>query len=296
MKTILLAAAFAALGAIASAETPEETLLVPPYPAATPWKSVTDRTNPMWRMRQWIPADQSEDDVRDVLTEQQFFRRTMTPAEFVQGMFAQYAGQCTNLRVNGPVEHVENGFAVAYAQIYCSRQKGTDKDGDIFLKAIAGTKALYVVQYEIRRPADKNGVGGVVQFSGDQLEAMKALMARQAGANKFLSEQVKLCAAIDAAGTCQPGSATEPPQPATPANPGDVRRLADDVSAQYGFVLGKTTADEVKHKFGKPVVENHNPDGRFVLMFDAPEGKGRMLGALFDSAGNLTAIRLYGAE
>lgn len=292
MKTIMLAALFATFGAMATAD---ETLLVPPYSTTAPWKNITDMTNAQMLMREWIPADQNIDDIHDIITEQHLFR-PMVPAQFVKNMFQLVGSRCTNLRVNGPVQHVENGFAVAYAQIYCSRQKGTDKDVDIFVKAIAGTKAFYVVQYEIRRPADKNGIGGIVQFSGDQLEAMKALMARQAGANKFLGEQVKLCAAIDAAGTCQPGTATPPSAPAAAARPGDVRRLADDVSAQYGFVPGKTTADEVKKKFGKPAVENHNPDGRSVLMFDAPEGKGRMLGVLFDSAGILTAIRLYGTE
>ncbi|GAA0586377.1 hypothetical protein [Rhizomicrobium electricum] len=294
MNRMIVAALFAAVAVCANAETTDETLLVPPYPAATPWKNITDKSNALMLMREWIPADQTEDDIKDILTEQHFFKGQMTPADFVKGMFQRVRGQCESLRANGPVERIDNGFAVAYAQLYCSHQKGTDKDIDIFLKAIAGTKAFYVVQYEIRRPADKNRVGGVIEFSGDQLEAVKAMMARQGNANKYLSEQVKLCAAIDAKGVCLPGTVTEPPKPV--AAPGGMRRLADDASADYGFTAGKSTADEVRKKFGKPITENHNPDGRFVLMFDAPEGKGRMLGCLFDSAGVLTAIRRYGTE
>jgi hypothetical protein len=294
MNKIVFAAAVAITAVCANAETADETLLVPPYPAATPWKAITDKSNALMLMREWIPADQTEDDIKDILTEQHFFKGHATPAEFVKGMFRQVGSQCGNLRVNGPVEHVENGFAVAYAQLYCARQKGTDKDVDIFLKAIAGTKAFYVVQYEIRRPADKNRMGGIIEFSGDQLEAMKAMLARQANANKYLGEQVKLCAAIDAKGTCIAGLATAVTQPL--AGTGGLRRLAEDVSAQYGFTPGKTTIDEVKQKFGKPTIEDHNPDGRSGLFFIAPDGHGRELGCLFDPSGKLEAIRLYGHE
>lgn len=297
MNRLILAAAFAALCVCASAETTDETLLVPPFPAATPWKNITDKSNALMLIREWIPADQTEADIKDILTEQHFFKgKPITPGDFLKGMFGQVSGACASLRVNGPFEHVENGFAIAYAQIYCSRQKGTDKDVDIFLKAIAGTKAFYVVQYEIRRPGDKNRVPGVTQFSGDQLEQVKALMARQAGANTYLSDQVKLCAAIDAKGTCVAGTAAAKPASAPVAASGSLHRLADDVSAEYGFAPGKSTIDEVKQKFGKPTFENHNPDGRSVILFDAPEGKGRQLGCLFDPAGKLTAIRLYGTE
>jgi hypothetical protein len=294
MNRMIVAALFAAVAVCANAETTDETLLVPPYPAATPWKNITDKSNALMLMREWIPADQTEADIKDILTEQHFVNGRMTTTGFIKTMFQQVGSQCGNVRTNGPVPRVDNGFPVAYAQIYCSGQKGTDKDVDIFVKVLAGTKGFYVVQYEIRRPADKNRVGGVIEFSGDQLEAVKAMMARQGNANKYLSEQVKLCAAIDAKGVCLPGTVTEPPKPV--AAPGGMRRLADDASADYGFTAGKSTADEVRKKFGKPITENHNPDGRFVLMFDAPEGKGRMLGCLFDSAGVLTAIRRYGTE
>jgi hypothetical protein len=294
MNKYMLLAAAAALTIGASAET----LLVPSYPATPPWKIITNKSNALMLMREWIPADQTEDDIKDILTEQHFFKSRMTPAEFINGMFQRVGSQCTGLRVNGPVEHVENGFAIAYAQIYCSGQKGTGKDVDIFLKALAGSEAFYVVQYEIRRPVDKNRTPGVIMFSGDQVEAMKAMLARQAGANKYLSEQVKLCAATDANGTCAPGTAVETTKPATapPPNPGELRRLADDVSATYGLVPGKSTADDVRAKFGKPTFENRHGDGRSVLLFDAPEGKGRQLGCLFDADGILTAIRLYGTE
>lgn len=297
MNRMIVAAVFAAVAVCANAETTDETLLVPPYPAATPWKIITDKSNALMLMREWIPADQTEADIKDILTEQHLFKGRMTPVEFVKSMFQRVRMQCESLRANGPVERIDNGFTVAYAQLYCSHQKGTDKDVDIFLKAIAGTKAFYVVQYEIRRPADKNRVGGVIEFSGDQLEAVKAMLQRQGNANKYLSEQVKLCASIDAKGACAPGTATEQPKPAAAlAASHDMRRLSDDASADYGFTAGKTTADEVRKKFGKPITENHNPDGRSVLMYDAPEGKGRMLGCLFDSAGILTAIRRYGTE
>lgn len=296
MKKRVLAAVFAAMCSGAIAQTASEILVVPPYPAATAWKKITDKADRNMLLREWIPADQTEDDIKDILTEQQFFNLNITPATFIKEMVSRVGSQCAGLRVNGPVEHIENGFAVAYAQLYCSRQKSADKDVDIFVKAIAGTRSFYDVQYEIRRPVDKNNTGGVIQFSGDQLEAAKAMLARQANANEYLTKQVKLCATVDASGACTPGTVTQLPKPAGSDPLGGTHRLADDVSADYGFTPGKTIAADVRQKFGKPITENRAPDGHSVLMFGAPEGNWRLLGCLFDPAGILIAIRLYRIE
>jgi hypothetical protein len=45
-------------------------LEVPPYPSDTPWKEITDKKNERMEMVEWIPADQSEDTIRVILTKQ----------------------------------------------------------------------------------------------------------------------------------------------------------------------------------------------------------------------------------
>jgi hypothetical protein len=97
---------------------------------------------------------------------------------------------CDALRVNGPKTGTENGYPVAYGQIYCSHQKGTSFDVTIFVKAIGGHDGLYVVQREFHRPPQENGVAGVVVMN--KPEDAQALLAAQVAADKYLVSAVKL--------------------------------------------------------------------------------------------------------
>ena len=100
-------------------------------------------------------------------------------------------------RVNGPKAASENGYRVAYAQAYCVNQTGAALDVDIFIKAVAGKDALYVVQREFHRPTEK-GVAGVRSASLDQIKA-------QVAADKFLVSQVQLCPPASGKGACSAG-------------------------------------------------------------------------------------------
>ncbi|TDR81912.1 hypothetical protein [Paludibacterium purpuratum] len=56
-----------------------------------------------------------------------------------------------------------------------------------------------------------------------------------------------------------------------------------------GFVDGKVKAEEVQRCMGKPINENHNPDGRFIYMYGLNENQ--VVAFLFDKDGILIRKR-----
>jgi hypothetical protein len=248
-----------------------ETLIVPPYPAAAPWKKITDKHDtPGLVWIEWIPADQTEADIHDILTEQIFaVQKGRDPSDFVHTLFGQLKGACRAVSVNGPTPQTESGFAVAYGQVYCVG--AGDKDADIFIKAIAGHDALYVVQREFRRPAEPGAIPGMRKFpKGAKDDALAALHAQEE-ADQFLLKQVKLCAgdACESAPASAPASVAPSAQPSgqSQTQPGN-----DDVSSVFGFEAGKTTQDQVEDKFGHPAFQNHRSDGEHVDLYQFKNG------------------------
>src|ERR1700743_244500 len=139
-----------------------ETLIVPPYPGAA-WKKITDRVDDRQTWIEWIPVDQSESDIRDILTEQIFpEQKDADPAAFARDWMARFEGRCAGLKIDGPILLLENGVRTASADVYCVGLKGENKDVDIVFKALAGQEALYVVQREFRRVALPGAVAGVL--------------------------------------------------------------------------------------------------------------------------------------
>jgi hypothetical protein len=250
-----------ALAAVLASAAQAETLVVPPYPAAAPWKKITDHVDARGTWIEWIPADQSEDAIKDILTEQIFPAQKGTdPSGFTRDWLKRIIAGCRDSSVNGPKAATENGFAAAYAQAYCVDAKGID--ADIFLKAISGKDALYVVQREFRRPTGPGEIAGQRRFPKDQEAAAKAALAAQNEANDYLVSRIKLCAKDDAA-NCATGPATAPPAPAADKS---------DVSASFGFEAGKTTEDEVRHKEGEPKMSAPGPNGMHTCTYSARGG------------------------
>jgi hypothetical protein len=168
-----------------------ETLITPPYPSSPLWKNITDKGNAQGHIREWIPANQTEANILDILTEQKFFIiKNGDPAAMVARIASGAKGNCDGLRANGPKRGTENGYPVAYGQVYCQHQKGTPFDVTIFIKAIGGHDALYVVQREFHVPTQKNGVAGVVVMS--KPSDVQALMTAQVAGDKYLASAVEL--------------------------------------------------------------------------------------------------------
>ena len=170
--------------AMASAAMAAERLVLAPYPAATQWKQVTNRVSGLQFLREQIPANQAIDSYRDILTAQSFpQQRGVDPSTYMRTVFQGVAGACDGVRVNGPTARQEGGHAVAYAQIYCGRQKGQPFGVVMFFKAIAGADALYVVQREFR--VAPMPVAGVTSSPED--------LPAQMAADRYLLNQVYLC-------------------------------------------------------------------------------------------------------
>ncbi|MFL6389432.1 MAG: hypothetical protein ACJ71U_18285 [Terriglobales bacterium] len=189
-----------------------EVLIVPPYPSEPRWKEITNKKNDRMELVEWVPADQRDNtkglfvrhgEIRDILTKQIFYTaKDEDPSAFVSRILAGVSKACQRARVNGPKAQTENGYPVAYAQAYCVNQKGAATDVDIFIKAIHGKDALYVVQREFRRPAQRGATPGITEFSQDQLEEMKARILAQQIADRFLVEDVQLCPLTGGTGAC----------------------------------------------------------------------------------------------
>lgn len=199
MSKSKFAVAVAATIFISSTALAGERLIVAPYPAATPWKNITNKHNAVQLLMEWIPADQSENEIKDILTEQAFYnQKSADPSAFVADLLRRVGGACERVRVNGPKAGDENGYRVAYAQAYCVNQTGAALDVDIFIKVVAGRDALYVVQREFHRSTEKGAVAGVRSASLDQIKA-------QVAADKFLVSQVQLCPPASGKGACPVG-------------------------------------------------------------------------------------------
>lgn len=186
----LLALAF--LGQTAVASDTRERLVLEPYPGDPPWQEVTNKASGDQWLREQIPADQKIDAYRDILTAQSFPQQKNTdPSSFLKGMFSRVGGACDGVRVNGPKEQQENGYSIAYAQVYCGKQKGTQFGVNMFFKVVKGADSLYVIQREFRVPPTE--VGGVTTFNKAQMGQMMALMKAQSVANSYLANSVYVC-------------------------------------------------------------------------------------------------------
>lgn len=271
---------------------PAESLLVPSYPGDTPWKQITNAKNNQGQLVEWIPSDQSPDDIKDILTEQVFLQlKSESPAMFLSGFLKRVGDACERARTNGPKEASENGYPIAYAQAYCTNQKGAGKDVDIFVKVIGGNDALYVVQREFRRPARPGATPGVTSFSSDQMGEMTSRLKAQSVANRFLADKVRLCPPSMDANQCAGSSLSAEKAPGPGSASPSVASSSPGPTSSSPFTEGKSTADEIKVALGKPSHEDHNPDGRFVYIYDASSGG--MTAYLFDSKGVLIRIRRY---
>jgi hypothetical protein len=68
-------------------------------------------------------------------------------------------------------------------------------------------------------------------------------------------------------------------------------RPADCPKFVTDYVVGEATSDFVRSCMGQPVSEDHNPDGRYVYLYDlAPHVK---VAFLFDSSGKLIRRQGY---
>src|ERR1022692_2081351 len=165
----LTAAMTLASGAAAAAD---EHLVMKPYPAAKPWKRITDKSGGQGWIHEQTPGEHHDNDYSDILTDQGFAaNHGADPAAFLRHIFASVGAACAGVKVNGPAARLEGGFRVAYGQVRCVTQRGQSFGVPIFYKVISGDRALYSVDRDFQVPASADG---------DQLVFPKAAAAKAA--------------------------------------------------------------------------------------------------------------------
>jgi hypothetical protein len=180
-----------AIGATAAAAA-DEHLVVGPYPAAAPWKRITDKSGPQGWIHEQIPGGRRDDDYSDMLTDQGFVaNRGADPAAFLRTIYGQVGGACAGVKVSGPTPRTEGGLRVAYGQVRCGTQRGESFGVHIFYKVISGDAALYSISREFRVPASADG--DQLVFPKAQAAKATALLKAEAVADSYLLDQVYVC-------------------------------------------------------------------------------------------------------
>jgi len=186
-----LAGAAVAAGLATTGAQAAERLVLEPYPAATPWKQVTDKTAGAKFVRDFIPADETPDGYRDILEASGLGPlNAQTPSQIIQFVFQGMARRCEHVTVNGPVARQEGGYAVAYGQVNCSREIGRPHGLKVFYKVIQGDEGWYEINRDLRAPA--SDTAGIIDFGKNEAEA-RAFFARSAAADDYLVKSVYLC-------------------------------------------------------------------------------------------------------
>jgi hypothetical protein len=129
----------------------------------------------------------------------------------------------------------------------------------------------------------------LTKFTKDQLPEAQARLVAQGAANKFLTDQVKLCPHGVTAGACA-GTDAAPVAPAAspPAS------SSDSVSIDGWPIPGKTTADEVRNKLGRPMTINHMDPmhvGQYSMVFVGQNGA--LFAFLFDKNDLVVRMQVY---
>lgn len=202
MKTIsaALAALALLLPTVASAA---ERLVVKPYPANPAWVLATDGMSEVGPLQEYIPAGQTLEDHRDILSVQTFpDLQRVPPSDFLRSLLGGVNQACSAVLVNGPVEQTEGGFKVAYGQAYCGQQHGKSYGLHIFFKIIQGREALYVINREFRTPASKTP--GALAFPPERKDDALALFKAEGEANTYLTDGVYLCGDGATEARCRP--------------------------------------------------------------------------------------------
>ncbi len=187
---LALAAALTLAAGVAAAA--DEHLVMKPYPAASPWKRITDKSGPQGWIHEQIPGVHADTDYSDILTDQGFVSaRGADPSAFLRNIFANVGGACAGVKINGPTARVEGGLKVAYGQVRCGTQRGESFGVHIFYKAISGDAALYSIARDFRVPASADG--DQLVFPKAQAAKATALLEAEAAADSYLLNQVYVC-------------------------------------------------------------------------------------------------------
>jgi len=190
----------------------EETLVLPPHPGWGQWKAITEQRSPDRIYIERIPESQAPNDIKDMVVEQ-FYRgiqEKISPVEILRTLprLAQ-STNCEKVRATSPVEGIEGGYKVAYAQMYCQKQKGKPYGFIDLQKVIQGRNGIYVIQREWRvnafefQNSSANSTSFIPQEAFGSAENANAWFQSMSVSDQYLVKSVFLCGNSEGKRTCR---------------------------------------------------------------------------------------------
>ena len=156
MKLLRLLAALAAivLPAAAYAQPTGETLLIR-TPDAFAVGAQTSSKDGGLSVVEFIPAGEKVENWSSMVTVQVFRKAKVGPKKFLGELKAGWEGACPNAKVEQHLEGFVNAYRYVEWYFGCPLNPKTSKPESMWLKAIRGEDALYIVQYSFRALPDE---------------------------------------------------------------------------------------------------------------------------------------------
>lgn len=184
---------------------------LPPYPGWDETTLLTSKSNGQTSLFEIIRKSDNPKQPGEFLTinvyPASFLKPGAGPGPLLTLMNIGVYSACDQAKVAPVKEAEENGYKVAYAQFYCSKQKGKEYGVINQQKAIKGEKSIYIVQREWRvKPfefenGDKNSFTLSPKSFGSEAEAKQLFDAMQT-ASGYLHKTVTVCGKDELEGLC----------------------------------------------------------------------------------------------
>ena len=145
----MIGAALLALATTAAAPPPGERLIQPPPPGfVSAFKADKNGT----ATEQLVPEKQTIAKWTDMITVQRFAGQgARDPSSWLEGWGRTFMSDCPKAQ-HGPIGRgAVNGYPAAILAIQCAAPAEDPKRESVFLRAIQGKDAFYVVQFSMRR-------------------------------------------------------------------------------------------------------------------------------------------------
>lgn len=189
----------------------EERLHLPPIQGWGQWKVLTEQRSPERIFVERIPETQSFNEIRDIVIEQYYvgLQRKISPVDLLRSLpRLAKTTNCEQIRATTPVEGIERGYKVAYAQMYCPKQKDKEYGFIDLQKVIQGSNGLYIIQREWRINAFdfQNSANSkstfIPQEAFGSMDNAKAWFKELEISNEYLIKNVYVCTPSETANSC----------------------------------------------------------------------------------------------
>jgi len=167
------------------------------------WRKQAEASDALGIRADWLPAGQTVEDWRDRITLQLIPEVSgPVPERFLDNLAALWTESCESVMVTEVESKPINGYAAASRLIACTRDTQSGKGSVSLYRAIAGERALYVVQRAYRvAPFTTEGVpiGSADLDAGRNAIGYGVACARDAAAHPCPADWTPVLAPLDPA-------------------------------------------------------------------------------------------------